>query len=252
MQAILTITFVATILVWDEPAVEEKIPTPIKLVEVKKEEPIVFDKHIYPILEAKCTTCHDREGGLAEGGLDLLTVESLAKGGKHGPALIAGKSEESLAFKLAGHLQKPIMPPADEGEALTGEELSILKQWIDQGAKPGEQLEPARLKKTTVTLGAISPHLQVVESIDISPDGRWLAAGQGHQVVIHDLSDGRLLATLSGNLDLVPAVAISPDGQNVAAGDYERVHLWTRPDPTSLSAWNAPKDLGPVKEWRWP
>ena len=249
MPFVICIPLLMTILAWDEPAADDKAPTPIPLVEVKKDEPIVFDKHIFPILESKCTTCHDREGGLAEGGLDVLTVESLTKGGKHGSALNVSKGDESLIFKLAGHIQKPIMPPADQGEALTGEELSLLKQWIDQGAKPGEQLAPASMRKTTVSLGAISPHIQPVESLDLSADGKWLVAGIGNQVVITDLAAATPQSVaLTGSLDLVHSVAISPDGLTIAAGGYEQVKLWTRKDPASVAAWEGPKDIGPIKE----
>jgi WD40 repeat protein len=235
------------IMSWDE-ATAEKDPMPIAIVEVKNDEPIVFDKHVYPILEAKCTTCHDREGGLAEGGIDLLTAESITKGGKHGAGVVAGKSDESLLFKLASHRDKPIMPPADEGEPLTGEELSLLKQWIDQGAKPGENLSPASTSKKSVTLGTLSPHIQAVEAIDISPDGKWLAAGRANQVIIHDVSEGKSLATLSNDSDLVHAVAVTPDGMTIAAGGYEQVKLWKRKDGANLTEWEETKSIGPIKE----
>lgn len=235
------------IISWGE-ATAEKGPVPIAIVEVKKNEPIVFDKHVYPILEAKCTTCHDREGGLAEGGIDLLTAESISKGGKHGAGIVAGKSDESLLFKLASHRDKPIMPPADEGEALTGEELSLLKQWIDQGAKPGENLSPASTSKKSVTLGTLSPHIQAVEAIDIAPDGKWLAAGRANQVIIHDLAEGKQLASLPNESDLVHCIAISPDGMTLAAGGFEKVKLWKRKDAANLSQWEELQPIGPIKE----
>jgi len=247
MQSLIATSLLMALVLWDEPAAD-KAPEPIAIVEVKKDEPIVFDKHVYPILEAKCTTCHDREGGLAEGGIDLLTVDAITKGGKHGPGLVSGKSEESLLFKLASHRDKPIMPPADEGESFTGEELSILKQWIDQGTKPGENLFPASASKKSVTLGNLSPHIQAVESIDVAPDGKWLAAGRANQVIIHDVAEGKSLATLTNDADLVHCVAISPDGMLIAAGGFEKVKLWKRKDAANLTDWEELKPIGPIKE----
>lgn len=247
MQSAILVSLSMMLMFWDE-STGDKPPMPIDVVEVKKDEPIVFDKHIFPILEAKCTTCHDREGGLAEGRLDLLTAESITKGGKHGAGIVAGKSDESLIFKLASHRDKPIMPPADEGEPLTGEELSILKQWIDQGAKPGENLSPASTSKKSVTLGTISPHIQAVEAIDIAPDGKWLAAGRANQVIIHDVADGKGLASLPNDSDLVHCVAISPDGMTIAAGGFEKVKLWKLKDGANLTQWEELKAIGPIKE----
>ena len=53
-----------------------------------------------------CFECHGVEK--TESGLDLRTVESMLKGGESGPALVPGKPEESLLFKMV-HKEK--MPP---------------------------------------------------------------------------------------------------------------------------------------------
>ncbi len=71
---------------------------PIPLNDIPNPPAFVFDKDIYPILESKCLTCHDKEGGLAEGDLDLTSVEAMARGGKHGTSIANGKGEESLVF----------------------------------------------------------------------------------------------------------------------------------------------------------
>src|SRR5205807_7713406 len=69
-----------------------------------------------------------------------------AKGGSGGPAIVPGKSGESLlidAVTGADGVEK--MPP--EGEPLTPEQIARLRLWIDQGAKaPAEKTpeDPAR------------------------------------------------------------------------------------------------------------
>ena len=68
----------------------------------------------------------------------------ILKGGKHGKAVIPGKGEESLLYKV---LKEPVkieneeihtMPKARPGQDFTpigDEEIELIKKWIDQGAK---------------------------------------------------------------------------------------------------------------------
>ena len=61
------------------------------------ETAVVREQDARAVFQARCVTCH---GGLRkEGGLDMRTVASRLKGGKSGPALVAGKPEESLLYK---------------------------------------------------------------------------------------------------------------------------------------------------------
>lgn len=88
----------------------------------------------FPILLLHCAECHGRQ--VQEGKLDIRTPDSLLTGGKSGPAMIPGKSGESLLVrkirdgemppreKLASHSVKPVEP----------QELQILERWIDAGA----------------------------------------------------------------------------------------------------------------------
>jgi cytochrome c553 len=52
---------------------------------------------VVPILLLRCTACHGRNK--QEGGLDLRSRAAILKGGKSGPAAIAGKPDESLMVK---------------------------------------------------------------------------------------------------------------------------------------------------------
>lgn len=222
---------------------------PIALVEVQRSEPIVFDKDIYPILSNKCTSCHDRDGGLAEGDLDLLTVESLKKGGKHGPSITAEKGVESLIVKLAGRQQKPHMPPKDN-EPLSPEELSLIKAWIDRGAKPGENLKPAESDRAKPTLENLPPGVHPVYALAIDASGLLVAAGQGNDVDIYDAAGGKRIARLGGHRDIVSSLRFSPDGKWLAAGGFEKVLLWPRKESAAdmLAAWGEPISIEGVKE----
>jgi WD40 repeat protein len=67
-----------------------------------------------------------------------------------------------------------------------------------------------------------------VNSVAISPDGRWLASGSGDWTVkLWDAATGRLLRSLEGHTDSVYSVAISPDGRWLASGSLDgTVKLW--------------------------
>jgi WD40 repeat protein/DNA-binding SARP family transcriptional activator len=67
-----------------------------------------------------------------------------------------------------------------------------------------------------------------MESVDISPDGRLIAAG-GHDRIIRfwDAQSGRVLAELEGHTNVVEAITFSPDGRQLASGSWDhRVILW--------------------------
>lgn len=211
-------------------AAEEKAATPIPFGELKITEPVVFDKHVFPILAEKCISCHDAEGGLAEGALDLLTVAAIEKGGKKGPSIVKGKGAESLLVKLAAHQEKPFMPPKDE-DPLTSEELTTLKLWVDQGAKPGEDLNPSKayFGDNEVVLGPLPPGVHPVYALDMDASGQTLAAGRANQVFVYDVPTGGLRAQLPGHLDIVQSIAMSPDLQWLASGGYQKVLLWKIP-----------------------
>src|SRR5260221_7655144 len=75
-----------------------------------------FSKEIKPIFEASCIKCHGR--GKDKGGLKLDNRETLLKGGDTGPAIISGKSAESLLIELVqGFDPDNIMPK--KGSRLT-------------------------------------------------------------------------------------------------------------------------------------
>src|SRR5947209_4110770 len=72
---------------------------PIPEVKIDRKDPVVYEKDVEPILANKCFVCHS--GKELNGKLDLSSYEKLLKGGKHGTPIVAGKSAESLLYKLA-------------------------------------------------------------------------------------------------------------------------------------------------------
>lgn len=91
-----------------------------------------YARDIKPLLAKNCAGCHG--GGKAKGGLRVDTVAAALKGGDSGPAVVPGKSQDSLLFQsLTGGGDAPKMPP--RGPGLSKAEVSLVKAWIDAGAK---------------------------------------------------------------------------------------------------------------------
>ena len=93
----------------------------------------VFSELIQPILQRRCSTCHGPEKHKAD--LSMESYETLLKGGKDGPVLIAGKVLDSPM------INRLLLPPADEDHMPpqgkpqpTLAEIATLQWWIEQGA----------------------------------------------------------------------------------------------------------------------
>jgi hypothetical protein len=99
------------------------------LVLAAADKPVSFTKDIEPVLQGSCWKCHGSAIQLSK--LDLRTRDGALKGGEKGPAIVPGKAEESKLYRLVAGLEKPAMPM--DGK-LTAEQISAIKEWIDQGA----------------------------------------------------------------------------------------------------------------------
>jgi hypothetical protein len=96
-------------------------------------EHVDYVREVKPILAQRCYACH---GALKQrAGLRLDTAASIRQGGDHGPAVVAGNSAGSvLVQRITGAGKSGRMPPASEGEPLTGQQIGRIRAWIDQGA----------------------------------------------------------------------------------------------------------------------
>src|SRR5437899_2590764 len=85
------------------------------------------------IFGSHCLDCHASTD--PEGQLVLESYETLTNGGELGPAILPGKSADSLLVKMIeGRFEKngkkKIMPPGKR-KKLTAEEIATIKDWID-------------------------------------------------------------------------------------------------------------------------
>jgi hypothetical protein len=87
-----------------------------------------YQKDIEPILARHCYSCHGEKKTRANLRVDSLAA--LLKGGNSGPALVPGKSGQSLLVKKADEED----PTPHKGAVLATAQLTLLKTWIDQMA----------------------------------------------------------------------------------------------------------------------
>jgi len=103
-----------------------------------------FEADVRPILKAYCFHCHG-EDGKTEGNLDVQLVRLLVAGGDSGPALVAGKADDSY---LIERLESGEMPPGEK--KVSAEELRVVREWIEQGARTARP-EPANTDQLAFT-----------------------------------------------------------------------------------------------------
>jgi hypothetical protein len=94
---------------------------------------IDFDRHIRPIFADNCYTCHGPDDKQRKAKF-RLDVKEDALG--HGAAIVPGQSAKSeLIERVTADDPKQRMPPPRTGKRLTGPQIELLKQWINQGAR---------------------------------------------------------------------------------------------------------------------
>ncbi|QDU25566.1 Planctomycete cytochrome C [Anatilimnocola aggregata] len=98
----------------------DKSPTPEQLK--------FFEEKVRPVLAQNCYKCHGEEK--QKGDLRLDLHQALLTGGESGPAIVAGKPEESLLIEAVKY-ESLEMPP--DGK-LSESEIEILTQWVKIGA----------------------------------------------------------------------------------------------------------------------
>ena len=108
------------------------LPPPVK-------HSVAFAREIRPILAKKCYSCH---GPGQQNSQLRWDVKAIAlKGGTSGPAILPGRSAESLMIRLVSGLQPGLVMPL-KGEPLSSTEVGLLRAWIDQGASWPDGLDP--------------------------------------------------------------------------------------------------------------
>ena len=162
--------------------------------------------------------------------------------------MVPGKAAESNLFLFCSRQKKPIMPPKSE-EQLDSREVSMIKAWIDEGAKP-----PTMMKMKEKIVVNLPPALvKPVRAVAVAADGKTVAASRGNQVHLFtvqttpaakkgqpDTQEWGYAKTLidpqlktpdgkpaqAAHISLVESMAFSPDGKTLATGSFQELTLW--------------------------
>lgn len=188
-----------------------------------------FYKDVYPFLKANCISCHNKTTTKAD--LNMETPELMIKGGESGPAIVPGKSKESLIVVASRHLKDMEMPPPNNKSGasnLTPAEIGILARWIDEGAQTSVQEE------RVVLWQPMSASVDPIYTLAMTKDGRYAVCGRANQLFVYDLATRQLVTQVTdpavkqgaAHRAMVQSLAFSPDGTRLASGSFREVKLW--------------------------
>ena len=102
----------------------------------RAEEQVSYKLDVQPILQSRCTSCHQPGGeGYQASGLDLTSYQGLMKGTKHGAIVVPGDPLTSnLIVLVEGRAHPKVRMPHGQ-RPLLKQQTEILRLWVKQGAK---------------------------------------------------------------------------------------------------------------------
>jgi len=133
-----------------------------------------FETKIRPILVETCLPCHSDLK--KSGGLRLDSLDALLQGGASGPAIIAGRPDESLLIRAIQRQQDVSAMPPEQARALRPEQVADFVNWIKAGAE--WPAVAARLE--AANHWAFAPLIDVAAP-DVH-DGAWLTSDIDHYI----------------------------------------------------------------------
>lgn len=99
---------------------------------------VSYQQDVYPILEDNCLDCHrpPRGKGYRKTRLNMENYETLMRGTVYGPVIIPGDSGKSVLNMLVeGRADASLRMPHKDDEPLTEDQVTILRLWVEQGAR---------------------------------------------------------------------------------------------------------------------
>jgi hypothetical protein len=128
------IVTILVVLILSSPGVGDTPAAPLGKLPPPAAKKVDFAIDIKPLLSKSCFRCHGAEK--QEAGLRIDVRKLAMKGADSGPVILPGKSAQSRLIHLVAGIDQDVgrMPPEDAGEALSAEQIGLLRAWIDQGA----------------------------------------------------------------------------------------------------------------------
>ena len=188
---------------------------------------ISYYTQVRPIFQAQCQGCH--QPAKAGGDYVMTSFDRLFSGGESEElAIIPRKPAQSyLMGQITPHGDKAAMPKGKP--PLTPAELEVVQKWIAEGAIDDTPANARiRYDKDHPPVYRRPP---VLGAIDFSPDGKWLAVGGFHEVLLWKADGSSLVARLVGLSERIESVRFSPDGAKLAVtggqpGRMGEVQVW--------------------------
>jgi len=110
---------------------------PLTLVACGGETAVSFSQDVRPIIDRHCIQCHEPGGkGEVASGFDMTSYDSLMRGARFGPMIIANDVEGSnMIVLMEGRADPSISMPHGQRPSVPGQEIQTIRLWVDQGAK---------------------------------------------------------------------------------------------------------------------
>jgi WD40 repeat protein len=209
-----------------------------------------YERDVAPLLTRYCAGCHndaDREGEVS-----LESFASIQAGTPSGPAFLPGDAENSRVIQVLTGAAEPSMPPEGEPRP-TGDEVALLKAWIDAGAAGPAGAEPDRTRLIVPKIESRTD-IRPVAAVAWSPDGQLVAVARYAEVAIHRVDPsastglGEAAFTLSGFPGKVTAVHFTADGTKLVtasgvAGQVGRAGIWNAADGSLIREFTGHRDI---------
>ncbi len=200
------------------------------------ETPVSYWTEVRPIFQTHCQGCH--QPAKRSGEYVMTAFDLLIGGGESGEAaIVAGDPKASYLIDQItpedGKAEMPVgKPPLSEVE------IAKVVRWVEEGAKNDTPASTAQVFDQENPPQYSAP--PVLTAMQFSTDGKQLAVGGYHEVLIHDVEklmakQPSLLARLIGMSERIESIAYSPDGKQLAVaggspGRLGEVQLWNADD----------------------
>jgi uncharacterized membrane protein len=153
------------------------------LLDEKREKPLtlgealIFEDIVHPILEQRCTECHN--SSKRKGRLSMESLGAILKGGKSGPSVVpANAGESELYRRVTLDPSHEDFMPADNKPPLTDKEKEIIRLWIEKAAAGNEtkvseitdNKEIMSVASSLFGLSSSSPSQAVLTGEDVNTD----------------------------------------------------------------------------------
>ncbi|MFO1461582.1 MAG: DUF1549 domain-containing protein [Verrucomicrobiota bacterium] len=90
-------------------------------------EDLFWESHVAPLLKERCGECHNPLK--AKSRLDLSSLQTVLRGGDRGAAVLPGRVEDSLLFRVLSAGADPHMPPKGQ---LSEDQIGVIRTWISR------------------------------------------------------------------------------------------------------------------------